>query len=242
MVIEYDGGLFHGWQKQKDLTTVQGELEDKLNTILRERVRVVGAGRTDAGCHASHQVANFVTESDVNLARIRAGINGLMRGRLVVKELAEASADFNARFSALSRTYRYLIATRPTALWRDRAWVVKRDLNVDRMAKASTVLVGRHDFRAFSKSGEGTDRNPVSSVSRADWTSWELGFSFEVEADRFTHGMVRAIVGSVARVGAGDWPIGRIGEILEGGDRCKAAAAAPAHGLYLAYVKYRPEL
>jgi len=242
LVLEYDGGIFHGWQKQKELTTVQGELEDKLSLILRQKVRVVGAGRTDAGCHALHQVANFVTDSEVALERIMDGINGLMRGGVVVKEIAEVPPEFNARFSALSRTYRYLIATLPTALWRDRAWVVKRGLDIDRMVQASAALVGRHDFSAFSKSGERTDKNPMCSVSRAEWKPWELGLAFEVEADRFTHGMVRTMVGSLARVGTGDWPAGRVKKILEGGDRCAAGAAAPAHGLYLIYVEYGPEL
>jgi tRNA pseudouridine38-40 synthase len=238
LVLEYDGIEFHGWQKQKGLTTVQGDLENALSLILREKVRLVGAGRTDAGCHALHQVANFLTESKVPIEKIQAGMNGLMHGRAVVKEITEAPPGFNARFSALSRKYRYLIATSETALWRNRAWVMSRELELDRMNEASTALVGRHDYSAFSRSGERTKKNPVCHVYRAGWMAWDLGLAFEIEADRFTHGMVRAMVGTLARVGTGDWPVERVREILEGRDRCAAGIAAPAFGLYLVDVKY----
>ena len=241
MVLEYDGTDFHGWQKQKGPKTVQGELEEKLGLILREEVRLVGAGRTDAGCHASHQVANFFTDSRVSLEKLRSGINGLMRGSVVVKEIAEVPREFNARFSALSRTYRYLVATRETALWRNRAWIVPKGPAPDVMKEASKSLLGRHDYSGFSRSGERTEKNPVCSVHRAEWEPWELGLAFEVEADRFMHGMVRAMVGSLVRVGTGDWPVDRVRAILEGRDRCAAGAAAPAHGLYLVGVKYEPE-
>jgi tRNA pseudouridine38-40 synthase len=242
MVLEYDGTDFHGWQKQKGPKTVQGELEEKLGLILREEVRLVGAGRTDAGCHAARQVANFSTESSIPLEKLRSGANGLMRGGVVVKEIDEVPADFNARFSALSRTYRYLIATRETALWRNRAWVITRELDLDLMKEASEPLLGEHDYTGFSRSGERTEKNPICRVYRAEWKPWDLGPAFETEADRFMHGMVRAMVGSLVRVGTGDWPVDRVREILGGRDRCAAGAAAPAHGLYLADVKYEPEL
>jgi tRNA pseudouridine38-40 synthase len=238
LVLEYEGACFHGWQKQKGLPTVQGELEEVLSVILRERVRVVGAGRTDAGCHASHQVANFLTTSDLSLGRIERGINGLMRGRVAVKEIAEAPAGFNARFAATSRTYRYLISTQATALWRNRAWVFTRRLDLGRMKEASSAIVGRRDFSAFSKSDKRDVKNTVCRVMKAEWETWELGSAFVVEADRFIHGMVRAMVGSLVRVGAGDWAPSRIGEVLEGRDRGAAAAAAPAHGLCLVEVRY----
>lgn len=242
MVLEYDGTDFHGWQKQKGPKTVQGELEEKLGLMLREEVRLVGAGRTDGGCHAARQVANFSTESSIPLEKLRSGVNGLMRGSVVVKEIDEVPADFNARFSALSRTYRYLIATRETALWRNRAWVIAKELALDLMKEASEPLLGGHDYTGFSRSGERTEKNPVCRVYRAAWKPWELGLAFETEADRFMHGMVRAMVGSLVRVGTGDWPVDRVREILNGRDRCAAGAAAPAHGLYLVDVKYEPEL
>jgi tRNA pseudouridine38-40 synthase len=176
------------------------------------------------------------------LQKIKAGINGLMHGKVVIKEIAEVRSDFNARFSALSRRYRYLIATRETALWKTRAWVVTGRLDLDRMNEASRVFVGRQDFTAFSRSGERTKKNPVCHVFCAGWKTWELGLAFEVEADRFTHGMVRTMVGVLVRVGMEDWPVERVRDILEGRDRCAAGAAAPAFGLYLIDVKYGAEL
>ena len=240
LVLEYDGAGFHGWQRQKGLRTVQGELEEKLSLILREKVRVVGAGRTDAGCHASHQVASFTSDGTIPLDKIRRGVNGLMRGEVVVREISEVPPGFHARFSALSRTYEYLIATRQTALWRNRVWTVTRSLDIERMNEACVAIVAAHDFSAFSRSGDRADKNPVCYVQRAQWRPWELGLAFEIEADRFTHGMVRAIVGSLVRVGTREWPPGRVKKILDGRDRAAAGAAAPAHGLCLVSVSYGP--
>lgn len=238
MILEYDGGSFHGWQKQTYLRTVQGELEDKLSLILREKVAVTGAGRTDAGCHASHQVASFRTEGTTPPERMAHALNGLFGGEIVVLSVAEVPEDFNARFSAISRTYRYSLAQRPTALMRDRAWVVRSSLDVHAMREAACDLVGRHDFSGFSKADKGAKRSPVSDVHRAEWLEWELGPAFEIEADRFQGGMVRMIVGTMVRIGAGKTDPGCVKEILEGGGAVRGGPSAPARGLCLVGVKY----
>ncbi len=238
MILEYDGGGFHGWQKQTHLRTVQGELEDKLSLILREQVVVTGAGRTDAGCHASQQVASFRTEATTPPERIARALNGLLGGEIVVLGVAEVAEDFNARFSAISRTYRYSLAQRPTALMRERAWVVRSPLDAHAMREAAGALVGRHDFSGFSKADKGAQRNPVSDVCRAEWLERELGPAFEIEADRFQGGMVRMIVGTMVRIGAGKTAPGCVKEILEGGGAVRGGPSAPARGLCLVGVKY----
>jgi len=238
LVLEYDGACFHGWQKQRELKTVQGELEDKLRVILGEQVRVVGAGRTDAGCHAVAQAASFVTGTRKPPEEIQRALNGLMRGELVVKGIEVVPDGFNARFSARSRRYRYLIAERATALMRDRSWVMARPHDLAAMNDASRALVGRHDFSVFSKRDERAERNPECEVVEAIWARWDLGVSFEIEADRFLRGMVRMIVGTIERVGAGAIPVDSVRGLLEGAVGMRAGPAAPARALYLLDVKY----
>ena len=169
MILEYDGGCFHGWQKQSDVRTVQGELEEKLSLVAGEPVVLTGAGRTDAGCHASHQVASFSTAGRVPLDKLARAVNGLMRGEVVVKEIGEVPESFNARFSAVSRTYRYSIALRPTALLRDRVWILNGPLDAAAMSEGAASLLGSHDFSGFSKISERGQYNPLCVVSRADW-------------------------------------------------------------------------
>ncbi len=238
MILEYDGEGFHGWQRQKGVRTVQGELEEKLAVVLREPVALTGAGRTDAGCHASRQVASFRTEAGVPLSRIAHALNGLMRGEVVVVGIEEASESFNARFSAISRTYRYRIAQRPTSLLRRTVWVLDKRLHTSDMARGAESLLGRHDFSGFSKADERVERNPFSVVRRASWLPWELGVELEIEADRFTRGMVRMIVGTMVRIGTGKIPPHCVNEILEGRPGPRAGPCAPAKGLCLMDVKY----
>jgi len=238
LVLEYDGTCFHGWQKQKDLKTVQGELERQLSRVLREDVRVTGAGRTDAGCHATGQVANFVTASELPLERVRDALNSLMRGELVVKEISVAADGFDARFSAVARRYKYLIAERPTALMRERAWVTGREHDLEAMAQASELLVGRRDFARFSRSDERSQRNPFCNVFEARWQKWDLGVAFEIEADRFLRGMVRMLVGTMERVGAGGLKLSDFEAALGGAPGVRVGPAAPPEGLYLVSVRY----
>ena len=238
MVLEYDGAGFHGWQKQRGLKTVQGELEEKLGLILREKVTLTGAGRTDAGCHASHQVASFNTGSAMALDTMARSINGLMRGDVVVRRIAPAPEGFNARFSAVSRAYRYLVALRATALLRNRVWVVERLLDDAAMKDGAAAIVGEHDFSGFSKVGERDRSNPVCRVRRAAWSAWDPGLAFEIEADRFLHGMVRMIVGTMIRIGTGRAPSLCVKEILDGRGACRGGPCAPARGLCLVHVSY----
>jgi len=238
LVLEYDGAGFHGWQRQTELRTVQGELERKLSRILQEKVSLTGAGRTDAGCHASFQVANFRTESSMPLEKMAHAVNGLMREEVVVLDIDRVADDFNARFSALSRTYKYLVATRPTALQRGRAWKVGKSLVLKRMNAACSDLLGKRDFSGFCKKNERTDRNPVCEVFEAGWSPWDMGLEFTIRADRFMQGMVRMIVGTAIRIGTGAVLPGYVKQVLEGAENHRAGPVAPARGLCLVKVDY----
>jgi tRNA pseudouridine38-40 synthase len=238
LVLEYDGAAFYGWQRQKELRTVQGELEGTLCRILQENVSLTGAGRTDAGCHASCQVANFKSGSLMPLERMAHAINGLMRGEVVVRHIDAVPDGFNARFSAVSRTYGYLIATRPTALMRGRTWAVRKPLDTGSMNEACSALLGERDFSGFCKRNERTERNPVCRVMKAEWAPWELGVRLEITADRFMQGMVRMIVGTAVRIGTGSVRPVYVKQILEGVEGHRAGPAAPARGLCLLRVEY----
>lgn len=238
LVLEYDGAGFYGWQRQTKLRTVQGELERALGLVLREKVSLTGAGRTDAGCHAECQVANFRTESSVPLEKIAYAVNGIMREEVIVRDIRRVPDSFNARFSARSRTYRYLVSTRPTALYRARVWTVRKPIDIGLMNDACSSLPGRRDFSGFCKKNERTERNPICEVSLAEWKRWDLGAEFEIKADRFMQGMVRMIVGTAVRVGTGGVPPRYVKEVLGGAVDRRAGPAAPARGLCLMDVDY----
>jgi tRNA pseudouridine38-40 synthase len=238
LVLEYDGAGFCGWQRQKDARTVQGELEGVLSAVLQEKVSVTGAGRTDSGCHATHQVASFSTWSNMPLEKMARAVNGLMREEVVVRDIRIVPDDFHARYSAVARTYNYSLATRPTALFRCRAWTVRKPVDIEVMNDACSALVGEMDFSGFCKRDERTERNPICRVAVARWTPNDLGAEFEIVADRFMRGMIRMIVGTSVRIGTGRIPSGYVKQVLEGVDGCRGGPVAPARGLCLVDVEY----
>ena len=239
LLIEYDGTDFRGWQTQREGPTVQGAVEAALATALREPVGVVGSGRTDAGVHARGQVAHFVTEAPVDARRLRASLNGLLPPAVVVLA-AEAAADgFHARYDARQRHYRYLASTGPRALDRRTRAFLHPALDLARMNEAAAALIGRHNFSSFCRTRSETV-NRVCTVERARWAAGTRpgDLTFEVSADRFLHGMVRALVGTLAEVGRGRRAPAELADVLAAHDRRAAGPAAPACGLCLDRVDY----
>lgn len=237
LLIEYDGGAYRGWQRQAEGQTVQGAIEDALATLLRERVTVHGAGRTDAGVHARGQVANFRTSSPTDAARIAAGLNGLLPPDVVVLSCGDVPGSFHARFGATGRRYSYTISTAPAAIDRRTAWEVRWALDEGRMARAAASVVGTHDFTSFCCAGSDV-RHHVCVVRSAAWTRTGRLLRFDIASDRFLRGMVRALVGSMVDVGRGHTPIERFLGMLAMRDRREAGPAAPPCGLVLEEVYY----
>jgi tRNA pseudouridine38-40 synthase len=217
---------------------VQGELERALATVCDEPVRIAGAGRTDAGVHAIGQVMSFRTASALDGAKLGRGVNALLPEDIAVSALEPCGEEFHARFSATGRTYEYRlrIGSERDPLER---WVYHHPaaLRLDVMREASAALIGRQDFAAFA-SGEGLGRRTERTVRTAKWTREGELLRFEIEADAFLRGMVRAIVGTLLWVGRGKIGVERFGEIMRSMDRAEAGPSAPPQGLCLTSVEY----
>ena len=239
MHIEYDGSAFHGWQVQPDRPTVQEAIEQALATALRVRPDVVGSGRTDAGVHARGQVAHFRTDVRLEPFRLLGSLGGLLPKTIAVHTLEEVRPDFHARFDARRRRYHYHASLYPRALERNWRLHLRPAPDFERMNQAARVLLGQHDFDAFCRTASAT-RNRVCTIEEAGWVAdgrpgdWR----FEIVADRFLHGMVRAIVGTLLEVGRGRRPAEDLARVLASRDRREAGPAAPAHGLVLERVEY----
>ena len=239
LTIEYDGAPYSGWQRQDDRPSIQGAIENAF-AALGETVAVQGAGRTDAGVHALHQVAHADTARDWNAFELWSALNAHLKGETVAILACEPVADeWHARFSATARHYVYRIVARrpPLALERGRAWNVKVPLDVDAMNEAARVLVGHHDFTTF-RSTECQAKSPVRTLDRLEAVCERDTIVWYVSARAFLHNQVRSMVGSLEWVGRGKWNADDLRAALEAKDRAACGPVAPAHGLYLSGVDY----
>jgi tRNA pseudouridine38-40 synthase len=237
LLLEYDGTNYAGWQRQENGRTIQGELEAVLSKVLQEEVDVIGAGRTDAGVHARGQVANFHTNSVLTLREIHGALNGLLPDDIVVLRVEEVPDDFHARYSAKARTYSYLLALQPTALERNFSWYITYQLDVDLMQRVAREIVGQHDFASFCKA-QSEVNDYRCTVFASEWTLSGTMLRYAITANRFLHGMVRALVGTMVDVGRGYTTADEFKDILHQRDRKRAGMAAPAKGLVLESVIY----
>ena len=243
LTVEYDGTGFVGWQRQETGPSVQQALEEAIARFCGHPVTVSGAGRTDAGVHALGQCAHVDLDKPWEAERVREACNFHLRPAAVsVLDAQPMDDDFHARFSATGRSYRYLILNRqgPPALLADRVWWLARALDADAMQEAAQRLVGRHDFTSF-RSAQCQAKSPVKTLDRlAVRRTGEAGDCIEIaaEARSFLHNQVRAMVGTLERVGAGKWSPDHVSAALAARDRAAAGPNAPPHGLYLTGVTY----
>lgn len=242
LTIEYDGGPFVGWQRQDNGPSVQRAVEDAIFAFSGQKVRVQGAGRTDAGVHALGQVAHVDLDNDPAADTLRDAVNAHLRPQPVaVREALAVLPDFDARRSAIRRSYRYRIINRraPLTLDAGHAWQVTRPLDADAMHAAAQCLVGHHDFTSF-RASECQAKSPVKTLDRLDVSRHGEEILVETEARSFLHHQVRNMVGTLKLVGEGKWSAAEVSGALEARQRSAAGPTAPADGLYLVAVGYAP--
>ena len=237
--VAYDGGGFRGYARNAGVRTVQGVIEAALERVLGEVPTTSVAGRTDAGVHAHHNVVSFELESPVeDLDQVRRSLDALVGPEIVIWAFAEAAPDFDARFSASARSYRYFIDESPAAdpLQRHRVWHVGQILDGDAMNTTAAGFVGEHDFSSLCRAAEG--RSPVRRVLSATWAREDGLLVFSVTASSFCHQLVRSMVALCVDAGRGKVPADAVPGILAAKDRHAARGVAPPHGLTLWEVSY----
>ncbi len=237
--IEYDGRRYCGWQRQTHALSVQQLIETAVARVADEPVVVNAAGRTDAGVHAIGQVAHFDTSAQRQPRSWLLGISSHLPPDVSISWAQETAPDFDARYSAHARTYRYLILNRParSALWAGRAWWLHGALDISAMRAAALPLLGEQDFTAF-RATQCQARSPRRELQLLDISEYAPFVCFNVRANAFLHHMVRNLVGSLLPVGRGDRPSSWPAEVLASRDRRLAGMTAPADGLHLVRVHY----
>jgi tRNA pseudouridine38-40 synthase len=240
LVIEYDGAPYVGWQRQANGLSVQEAIETALTALCGETIAIRGAGRTDAGVHASGQVAHADLARDWRPDRLREALNAHLRPQpIAILSVACVPAAFDARFSAVRRHYLYKIVNRrpPLTFETGQAWLVKRKLDPEAMRAAAQLLLGRHDFSTF-RASECQAESPVRTLERLDVARIGEEIQIRASARSFLHTQVRSMVGSLEQVGSGKWSAADVLAALEARDRRRCGPLAPPEGLYLAGVDY----
>jgi tRNA pseudouridine38-40 synthase len=240
--IEYDGGPYAGWQRQAGHPSVQQAIEEAVERFSSETISLRGAGRTDAGVHATAQVAHLDLEKDWRPDTVRDALNAHLQQageRVAILKASKAAAEFDARFSALGRHYLYRISNRraPPALDKGKVWWVPKRLDAGAMDKAAKLLLGRHDFTTF-RSAQCQANSPLRTLDRLDVTRLDDAIEIRASARSFLHNQVRSMVGSLKRVGEGAWSAGDLKAALDAKNRAACGQVAPPDGLYLVGVDY----
>ena len=239
MCLEYDGSHYHGWQIQSGVVTVQETLEGAVSSVADEQVQVITAGRTDAGVHATSQIVHYDTRSDRSSQAWLRGTNSNLPHSVVVSWVVPVPATFHARYSALTRSYRYVLLNRPvrpTYLSRRVSWDY-RPLDLNKMRAATKPLLGEHDFNAY-RAVSCQSNTSTRTIHELEINQRESWIWFDVKANGFLKHMVRNIVGVLVAIGAGEAEPDWAREVLETGDRTMGGVTAPADGLYLCGVSY----
>lgn len=239
LTIEYDGTNYHGWQVQPNAKTVQQVIKEAIEKLTKEEINLIGSSRTDEGVHAKGQVANFLTTSTIAPEKFSYAINSFLPNDIVIVKSELVDETFHSRYNTKGKKYRYVIYNREmkSALLKDRAYHVKKEIDVDIMRKAAKFLVGKHDFSSFKSSG-GSAKTSIRTIYDIVIEKNEDIITIEVSGDGFLYNMVRIIVGTLVEFGVQNINPEKMLEILNSKDRKKAGKTAPSQGLYLMCVYY----
>lgn len=235
-VVEYDGSRYCGWQYQDNTKTVQGAIEQALQVIFKEKIGIVAAGRTDSGVHARNQV--FHADIPVkDLKKLLNSLNGLLDTDIAIKRIEFCPGKFHARFDAVRRRYRYYITEVPTALDRNYSWPIHFPVNIALMQAGASQICEYEDYKSFCKTGSKV-KNYKCRIFTSRWLRRKGMLVYEIEANRFLYGMVRAIAGTLVDIGRGKLSLKNLNEIIKSRDRSRVLNTAPAKGLVLENIYY----
>ena len=238
IIVQYDGSYFSGWQLQKEKKTVQGEIEDALKVISgkKTRVPVHGSGRTDAGVHAYGQVAHFDLDTKLSNYELCNAINSNTSKNCKIMSIEKMNSDFEARFNAIKRFYRYQVYTGSSILYRNQAWLIN-GINLDLLKSLSKIILGEHDFLSFSKFNP-EKSNTKSIIYDSIWKKDKSMLIYDISGNRFLHHMVRYIVGTMVQASRGRFTIDEFRSLLHNPQKNVQIHRAPACGLILFRVEY----
>jgi tRNA pseudouridine38-40 synthase len=241
--LSFKGTNYHGWQIQPDCITVQSVLDKALSVIAKEKIHTTGAGRTDSGVHASYFVAHFDTllsEPDIN-EKIIFRLNSILPADIIVHEIRKVDGNFHARYSAIRRSYHYIISRKKNIFTDDLSGFVYGDLKIEDMNKSAAILMEYSDFTSFARLHGGSETN-ICSITESFWETKGDFIIYKVTADRFLRNMVRALVGTMIDIGTGKLGLESFREIINLKNRSQAGASAKAKGLFLTFIEYPPEI
>lgn len=240
LTIEYDGKNFAGWQTQPGKISIQGEILKAIKDVTGEDVDLNASGRTDAGVHALGQIANFKTNSNIDVLKIPYALNSKLPNSIVIKKAEEVEERFHSRYNCEGKTYRYIINNSefPSALNRYREFHVPYKLNFEDMKEALRLFEGTHDFKGFKSSGGSPKKTTVRTLTKCEIKKEDDRIIIELSGDGFLYNMVRIISGTIVDVGLGKIKLNEMSSIIESGDRQLAGRTLPPHGLYLVEVRY----
>lgn len=237
--IQYDGTNYSGWQIQDNAITIQQNISDAIKIIIKEDVNLIGSGRTDAGVHAFGQVANFRSSKEIDLYKFQYSLNSILPPDISIKQIEKVDESFHSRFDAKKRSYLYLFTHQknPFYLRYSYQYPQIKNLNFDKLNEVSKVLLGKNDFTSFSRKNE-EQENKFCTVHEIFWRRGNEVSIFYISADRFLHGMVRTIVGTLLTAAEKNYNGNYLLDILNKKDRIEADESVPAKGLFLFKVRY----
>ncbi|MBW1298549.1 tRNA pseudouridine(38-40) synthase TruA [Aquimarina litoralis] len=235
--LSYNGTSYHGWQRQPNAISIQEVLENSLSLLLKSKIEIVGAGRTDAGVHAKQIMAHFDYENDVEENQLCYKLNSLLPPEIAIQKVYAVKGESHARFDAFSRSYEYLIALNKDPFHINKAYYLRKELDIDLMNEAAKLLLNYTNFKCFSKSK--TDVKTYNcTITEAIWERNGSMLIFRITANRFLRNMVRAIVGTLVEIGEHKLNLEDLERIIKSENRSEAGYSVPAHGLYLTKVAY----
>ncbi len=237
MLVQYDGTDYAGWQFQSNAITIQQKIVEAIKTLVNEDINLIASGRTDAGVHAIGQVANFITHAELDLFKFKYSLNSILPRDISILDIHKTDSEFHSRFDARKRSYLYIITRNKSPFYDRYSYSYFGELNCQRLNLISQCLLGEHDFTSFCKRNTETE-NKVCNIYNIYWKETRGLIFLLIEADRFLHGMVRTIVGTVLHSFKNNFDDSYIIDILKARDRETAGESAPAKGLFLYKVKY----